>query len=60
MVQVHLPTASPNEPEARTAPRVGKAKLMADRCRDLVQNPNQPRSMSTEAPDEDDEEARAL
>ena len=55
-VQVHLPPAGPEEPGARTAPQVGQAKLMLDRCWDLVQHPNQPRSMATEAPDEDDEE----
>ena len=38
----------------------GWAKLMHDRCRDLVQHPNQPRPMATEATDEDDEEARAF
>jgi hypothetical protein len=38
----------------------GWAKLMLDRCRDLVQHPNQPRSMVSEATDEDDEEAHAF
>ena len=38
----------------------GWAKLMPGRCRDLVQHPNQPRPMATEATDEDDEEARLL
>ena len=33
---------------------------MLDRCRDLVQHPNQPRPMATEATDEDDEEAHAF
>ena len=45
---------------ARTAPRVGQAKLMAGRFRDLVLHPNQPRSMATEAPDEDDEKEHAF
>ena len=35
------------------------AKLMLDRCRDLVEHPNQPHPMPTEATDEDDKEARA-
>ena len=38
----------------------GWAKLMLDRCRDLVQHPNQPRSIATDATDEDDEEAHAF
>jgi len=38
----------------------GWAKLMLDRCRDLVKHPSQPRPMATEATDEDDEEARAF
>ena len=36
----------------------GWAKIMLDRCRDLVQHPNQARPMATEAPDEDDEDRR--
>ena len=32
---------------------------MLGRCRDLVQHPNEPRSMAAEAADEDDEEAHA-
>ena len=59
-VQVHLPPAGPEGPGARTAPQAGQAKLMVGRFRDLVQHPNQPRSMATEAPDEDDEEAIAI
>ena len=39
---------------------MGQAKFVVDRCRDLIQHPNQPRSMATQAPDEDDEEARAF
>ena len=35
-------------------------KIMLDRFRDLVQHPNQPRSMATGATDEDDEEAHAF
>ena len=38
----------------------GWTKLVLDRCRDLVQHPNQPRSMAAEATDEEDEEARAF
>ena len=34
--------------------------MSLDRCRDLVQHPNQPRPMATEATDEDDEEAHAF
>ena len=34
-------------------------KLMLDRCRNLVQHPNQPRPTAAEATDEDDE-ARAF
>ena len=33
---------------------------MLDHCRDLVQNPNQPRPMAAEATDEDDKEAHAF
>ena len=38
---------------------MGQVKLVLDRCRDLVQHFNQPRSMATEAPDGDDEEGYA-
>ena len=38
----------------------GWAKLMLDRCRDLVQYPNQPSPTAAEATDEDDEDARAF
>ena len=41
----------------------GWANLVLDRCRDLVQHPNQPRPMATEATeatDEDDEETYAF
>ena len=37
----------------------GWAKLMPDRCRDLVQHPNQPRPTAAEATDGDGEEAHA-
>ena len=33
---------------------------MHDRCRDLVQHPNQPRLMATDEDDEGDEEARGF
>ena len=45
-------------PGTRTAPRV--SKLLLDRCRDLVQHPNQPRPMAAEATDEDDEKTHAF
>ena len=38
----------------------GWVKLVHDRCRDLVQHPNEPRPMAAEATDEDDEEAHAF
>ena len=38
----------------------GWAKLMLDRCQDLVLTPNQPRPTAAEPTDEDDEEAHAL
>ena len=38
----------------------GWAKLMFDRCRDLVQHLNRPRPMATEATDEDDKKACAF
>ena len=38
----------------------GWAKLMLDRCRDLVQHPNQPRPTAAKATDEDDVEAHAF
>ena len=38
----------------------GWAKPVLDRCRDLVQDPNQLRPTAAEARDEDEEEARAF
>ena len=38
----------------------GWAKLMLDRCRDLVQHPNQPRPTAAKATDEDYVEAHAF
>ena len=53
-------TKQMTKPKTKHALHRGWTKLMLDRCRDLVQHPNQLRPMATEATDKDDEEAHAL